>query len=179
MIVPTTRPTQRTEFRASFFVSRLLLFYLKLIISRSPPFLGVLPSDPSRPLAPEHSRPRLSPIATMPSSLYVPILITGMLLTVRSSPLVPAYTLCSLSPGLQQLALEQVAGPWSPSLYHTCTLMLHQHRTCNVSRTAMTLILRSGCSTSSQSGKPSRCSVRDPLCSAPLRTRSSHRHCPL
>ena len=51
--------SQRTEFRASFFVSPLLFY---LIISRSPSFPGGLPSDPSRPLAPEHSRPRLSPI---------------------------------------------------------------------------------------------------------------------
>ncbi len=157
--------SQRTEFRASFFVSPLLLFYL--IISRSPSFPGALPIRPFSSIRPRNTAAHASlPSPTMPSSFYVPILIGGMLLTVCSSPSPPRIQPV-LTPSRAPATRYGASGRCvPPSLSHTRTLISPRLRTCNVSRTATTLILPSGCSTSSPSGRPSRCSVRDSLRSA-------------
>ena len=124
---------------------------------------------PSRPRITRHSLdPRVPPVpprpprpprpATMPASFHVPVLVAGMLLTVRPSLLPPAPR--SPPTGLQQLPLEQVAGTHHPPLFP------HPHspgplsRTCNASRTAPTLIPQTTSSTSSLYGRPSKCSVR-------------------
>ncbi len=108
------------------------------------------------PAVRDRHRTRHAP--AMPSSLYVPVLIAGMLVTV-SPPL--CVTCAAHSPaGLQQLALEQVAGACRPR-----SVRRRPHapcRTCNASRTATTPTQHTVCCMNSPSGRLSRCSVRPP-----------------
>lgn len=166
MIVPTARPVkeQNSEHPSSF--PHYLLFYL--IISRSPSFPGGLPSDPSRPLAPEHSRPRLSPITNHAVLALRPHPHRGHAPHrpfLSPSPRIHPLLTLPRAPATRYGASGRSVPPSAlPHITHAqLTPRPRPHRTCNVSRTAMTPILPTGSSTSNQSGKPSRCSVRHPL----------------
>ena len=106
-------------------------------VSPHPVQAPLSPLPASSPFYSTHLLPRRpSSSQTMPSSLYVPVLVAGMLITVRSLSYPPFDVLSDVSQGLEQLFVVQMAGPshHQPRFLHfkPTLLLSFTHRICNV-----------------------------------------------